>query len=174
MRYLLITVLILSFSLAPAAQSSSFPESWTGNWKGELQWFKAGKADPQKVNMELHIRPADSAGQFTWQIVYGKTSEDNRPYILKPKDAATGHWVIDERNGIVLDQFWVGNKFCGAFTIQGATIVNSYWIEADKLLVEFFSISAKPLGITGNGTDDSPKVDTYKVGSYQRAVLTRQ
>lgn len=163
----------MSFSLAPAAQSSSFPESWAGSWKGELQWFKAGKADPQKVNMELHIRPADSAGQFTWQIVYGTASEDNRPYILKPRDAATGHWVIDERNGIVLDQFWVGEKLCGAFTVQNATIVNSYWIEDDKLMIEFFSLGAKAMVTTGNGSNESPKVDTYKIGSYQKAVLKR-
>ncbi|MGB3005422.1 MAG: hypothetical protein WBC06_02860 [Chitinophagaceae bacterium] len=157
-----------------SAQKNSFPGSWIGNWKGELQWYKTGKPDPQKVNMELRIMPGDSIGQYTWQIIYGSITEDNRPYILKAKDAANGHWVIDELNGIVLDQFWVGNKFCGAFTVKTSTIFNNYWIEKGKLMVEFFSIGAKPLLTTGKGTEDSPPVDSYKVGSYQKAVLTRQ
>lgn len=173
MRCLLFAFLSIFFSLTATAQSSSFPESWVGSWKGELQWFKSGKADPQKVNMELHIRPADSAGQFTWQIVYGSASEDNRPYILKAKDIAAGHWVIDERNGIVLDQFWVGNKFSGAFTVQNNTIINSYLIAGDEMMIEFYSISAKPLATSGSGTEESPKVDSYKMNSYQKAVLKR-
>ncbi|MBM3416398.1 MAG: hypothetical protein FJY20_08110 [Bacteroidetes bacterium] len=173
MKCLLFAVLIIAFSLTATAQKGSFPESWVGSWKGELQWFKAGKADPQKVNMELHIRPADSTGHFTWQIIYGKASEDNRPYLLKPKDVAAGHWVIDERNGIVLDQFWAGNKFSGAFTVQSNTIINSYSMENNQLMVEFYSIGAKPLATSGGGTEESPKVDSYKMNSYQKAVLKR-
>lgn len=125
------------------------------------------------MNMELQIQPGDSAGAYTWQIVYGQATEDNRPYLLRPRDPAAGHWVIDERNGILLDQFWVGQKFCGAFTVQNSTIVNNYWMEEGMLMVEFFSIGAKPLVTTGNGTAESPKVDSYRVGSYQKAVLRK-
>ena len=161
-------------SLSAAAQSNSFPQSWTGNWKGELQWYKTGRIEPQKVSMELRIQPCDSGSNYTWQIIYGSATEDNRPYILAKKDTTGTHWVIDENNGIVLDQFWVGNKFCGAFTVMGNTIVNNYWIEDDKLMIEFYSIAAKPITTTGNGTEESPKVDSYKIGSYQKAVLLRQ
>lgn len=154
-------------------QSAEFPKNWIGNWKGELQWFKTGTAEPRKVNMELRIQPGDSAGNYTWQIIYGSVSEDNRPYLLKAKDPASGHWVIDELNGIVLDQFWVGNKFCGAFTVQNSTIVNNYWIQDGKLMIEFFNVGAKPLVTTGNGTEESPRVDSYRIGSYQKAVLSK-
>ena len=174
MKNLLVTALLL-FLLAVSAtsQSPAFPASWVGNWKGELQWFKTGKPEPQKVNMELRIQPGDSSGHYTWGIIYGSASADSRPYILKPKDIAAGHWVIDERNGIVLDQFRVGNTFSGAFTVQNNTIVNSYRIDNDQLIVEFYSISAQPLTVTGNNTEDSPRVDSYRVGSYQKAILTR-
>lgn len=173
MRPSLLAALFLLFSGLLYAQDAPFPKSWVGHWKGELQWFKSGKTEPQKVNMELRIQPGDSTGTYTWQIIYGSTTEDNRPYLLKPKDPAAGHWVIDERNGIVLDQFWVGQKFCGAFTVQNSTIVNNYWMEEGMLMVEFFSIGAKPLVTTGDGTAESPKVDSYRVGSYQKAVLRK-
>lgn len=155
------------------SQDHAFPQTWVGHWKGELQWFKTGRAAPQQVPMELRIQPGDSAGTYTWQILYGKAGEDNRPYLLKPVDKAAGHWVIDERNGIVLDQFWVANRFCGAFTVQQNTIVNIYHIEDGRLVVEFYSLGAKPLNTTGEGTADSPHVDSYRIGSYQKAVLRK-
>ena len=124
--------------------------------------------------MELRIHPADSINTWTWQIIYGSESEDNRPYNLIKKDSSGIHWIIDENDGIILDQYWVGNKFCGAFTVQNSTIMNSYWMEKNKLIVEFYNASAKPVATTGKGTEDSPKVDSYKVGSYQKAILTRQ
>lgn len=154
------------------AQSNSFPQKWLGNWKGELLWYK-GTAQPQKVPMELRINRGDSINTWGWQIIYGSETQDNRPYKLILKDTATGHWVIDENNGIVLDQYWVANKFCGAFTVQNSTIVNNYWLENDKLMIEFYSLSAKPVATTGKGNEDSPFVDSYKVGSYQKAVLER-
>jgi hypothetical protein len=171
----LLLLLVLGFFIHTAnGQSASFPEKWVGNWKGELQWFKTGKPEPQKVMMELRIQPADSVRKYTWQILYGSATQDNRPYTLLAKDTSGIHWVIDENNGIVLDQYWVAGKFCGAFTVMNNTIVNNYWMEDDKLMVEFFSISAKAVTTTGNGTEESPKVDSYKIGSYQKAVLTRQ
>lgn len=171
---ILILSLTLGISFFARSQPNSFPQSWVGNWKGELEWYKTGKAERQKVIMELKIQPGDSAGNFTWQIIYGSVSEDNRPYLLKTKDASKGHWVIDELNGILLDQFWVGNKFCGAFTVMGNTIVNNYRMENGQLVAEFFSFGAKPITTSGKGTEESPSVDSYRMGSYQKAILTKQ
>lgn len=172
MKWILVLLTSL-FSLAAASQSNSFPQSWEGNWKGELSWYKTGKNDPQQVKMELRIHPADSSTTWTWQIIYGTETEDNRPYQLIAKDSTKTHWLIDERNGIVLDQFWVGNKFCGAFTVMGNTIINNYWLENDNLMVEFFNIGKQPIATTGKGTEESPAVDSYAVRSYQKAVLQR-
>ncbi|MBK6937067.1 MAG: hypothetical protein IPH18_09435 [Chitinophagaceae bacterium] len=172
MRYRFLFILLFVYATT-AAQQKGFPESWEGNWKGKLLWYKTGVVTPQTVNMELRIHKADSAG-WTWQIIYGTETEDNRPYILLPKDTAGVHWVIDEKNGIVLDQFWAGNKFCGAFTVKNSTIVNNYWLEKGKLQVEFFTLGAKPLATTGLNTDESPFVQSYRIGGYQKAVLTRK
>lgn len=169
-----IVVLLACFiSFSAPGQSKSFPQNWAGNWKGELEWYKTGKTEPQKVNMELRIQPTDIPGKYTWQIIYGSAAEDNRPYILQKRDTIGTHWVIDENNGIVIDQFWVGNKFCGAFTVMGNTIVNSYWMENDKLVAEFYSLAGKPIASTGSGTEESPTVDSYRMNSYQKAVLQR-
>jgi hypothetical protein len=153
---------------------TSFPKSFLGHWEGTLHWYQTGKATPQKVKMQLIIQPTDSANTYTWQIIYGDKGQDNRPYLLKPVDTVKGHWQIDERNGIILDQYFIGNRFTSAFTVQSTTIVDSYWREGNNLIAEFYGLTAKPVGTTGEGTDDSPKVDSYGTKSYQRAVMRRK
>jgi hypothetical protein len=122
--------------------------------------------------MRLNVLPADS-GRYTWQIIYGDDEKDNRPYLLVPVDTAKGHWVVDERNSILLDSYWIGNRFVGAFTVQNSTIVDQYWIEPDGLHVEFITYAAKPLKATGGTSNDVPPVDSYQVKSVQRGVLKR-
>jgi len=157
-----------------AFSQTSFPASFTGHREGDLLWYQTGKISPQKVKMQLIIRPTDSANTYTWQIIYGDKGEDNRPYILKPIDTAKGHWKIDELNGIILDQYFVGNRFTCAFTVQNSTIVNSYWREGKTLIAEFYSITAKPVNTSVEGTDDSPKVKSYGTKSYQKAILKKR
>ena len=154
--------------------AQSFPEHFVGHWEGELLWYQSGKSTPKPVRMQHIIRPADSTGQFTWQLIYGEGKEDVRPYLLKPKDTAKGHWVIDELNGIVLDQFYTGNRFTGAFSVQNVTIVNSYWREGNDLVAEFYSFTSKPIVRSGSGTEESPYVDSYANRAYQRAVLHKK
>lgn len=173
MKYLLIAALFFCPDFL-FAQSKDFPQNWTGNWKGELQWFKTGNPVPQKVNMELRIQPADSINKYTWNLIYGAASEDNRPYFLLSKDSSGIHWVVDENNGIILDEYWVGNKLCGAFTVMNATIISKYWLEGEELIMEMLTIGAKPLVTTGSGSKDSPLVDSYRVNGYQLARLRRQ
>jgi hypothetical protein len=167
-------LLLATHLLAQTKTASRFPEDFIGNWAGELEWHLTGKP-VQKVHMELIIRPSkDSAGQYSWNLIYGSASSDNRPYILKAVDTSNGHWQIDEVNGIILDQFWIAHRFIGSFTVGNSTIVNNYWIENGQLMVEFISYVARPLATTGKGTNDSPKVDSYTIRSYQKAALSRK
>jgi len=171
--YILFLALLL-VQLSQGQSTAVFPQNWLGNWEGELSWYSGNSNSPKKVKMQINIQPADTLGHYTWQLIYGEQSEDNRPYILKPVDASKGHWVIDERNGIALDQFWTGPVFSGAFSVQGSTIVNNYRLEKDRLIVEFFSLQTKAVRQSGNGTQESPQVDSYAVRSYQKATLKRK
>ncbi len=147
--------------------------AFLGQWKGTLQWMVAGKPT-KEFAMKLIIQPADTAGQYTWQIIYGDSGKvDNRPYLLKPVDIAKGHWVVDERDGIVLDSYLHGNSFHGAFTVMGNTIVDSYTVNGDEMRVEFISIKLDQKNTSGKGTDETPFVDSYKIMGYQVGVLKR-
>jgi hypothetical protein len=165
--------LLATLFIAGIVSAQDFPSEFLGHWKGELEWHRTGIKEPKKIKMQLIIRPSDTAGQYTWQMIYGNDNEDDRPYILKPVDTARGHWAIDEKDGIVLDQYWTGNRLNGAFTVQGSTIINSYGIQGDSLMVEFFSISASPVSKTGGSNKETPSVESYSVKSFQKAVLRK-
>jgi hypothetical protein len=152
--------------------TAAFPECFIGHWKGKMKWMVAGKP-VQEFTMQLIIQVTDSANQYAWQIMYGDSAQDNRPYILKPLDTAKGHWVVDENNGIILDSYVHGNSLHGAFTVQGNTIVDNYTVNGNEMSVEFFSIKLTDKKTTGNNTDDSPLVDSYRISSYQAGTLKR-
>jgi len=153
-------------------KEAAFPFSFIGNWKGQLQWIVAGKPT-QTFTMQLKIQPADSANQYTWQIIYGDDNKDNRPYLLKPVDTANGHWVVDELNGIILNSYVHGNSIHGAFTVQGNTIVDNYRVENDTMFVEFFNFKLGDKKTSGKGTEETPFVDSYGMGSYQIGKLNK-
>lgn len=167
---LLLLVLGLTITSALFSQST-FPVAWQGNWKGELCWYRSPGKAPEKVNMELRVQRGDTA--FSWQMIYGSATQDNRPYTLFAVDSSNGHWAINEHNGIILDQFFLANRLNGAFTVGQSTILNSYELKGDSLIVEFNTLQASPLNRTGLGTEESPKVDSYRYRGYQRAVLRR-
>jgi hypothetical protein len=178
MKRLFMLLLVCIPVLQLSAQTNSFPQSFAGRWKGKLQWMVAGKP-VREFSMQLIIQPADTAGQFTWQIIYTDTAAsagaaDNRPYLLKPVDTAHGHWLIDERDGILLDSYVHGNSIHGAFTVQGNTIVDNYRVEGNTITVEFFSIKLADKRTSGKGTDETPFVDSYTISSYQTGTLQKQ
>ncbi|MET0393770.1 MAG: hypothetical protein ABW019_11550 [Chitinophagaceae bacterium] len=154
--------------------SQSFPQSWCGSWKGELFWYQGAGKEPKTVHMELRIGATDSAHRFSWQLIYGSAAADIRPYELIAKDTAKGHWVIDEKNGIFLDQYWMAGRLSGVFTVQQSTIINHYWMQDGELHAEFCTIGARPIATTGKGDEESPLVDSYQVKGYQKAVLRRE
>ena len=165
--------LLLMLLVATAAHAQNFPLDFVGHWKGEIAWYQQGKSEPRKFAMQLRILPTDTAGHYTWQIIYGDKETDNRPYVLKPVDTAKGHWMVDEQNGIILDQYWAGGKLHGVFSVGGSLIFNTYWLEKGALQVEFTSMPATPQARTGYGTEESPHVDSYNVKSVQRGTLVK-
>lgn len=150
----------------------SFPKDFIGNWTGSLIWHPAGK-ERQTVAMRLNIQPETGKSVYSWQLIYGDTAKDNRPYQLKPVDTAVGHWVIDENDGILLDGYWIGNRFISTFSVQGNTITAIYWMAGKEMHIEMISTRGVASRESGKGTAEVPNVLSYPVNSYQKAILHR-
>ena len=152
--------------------NKKFPDDWFGQWKGTLAWTTAKSDTPTIFTMQLIIKPTNKKNVITWQIQYGDSLKDNRPYTCKLLDSAKKHWLIDENNGILIDQFIIGNNAFSCFNVQGTTISNNYKLQPNGgMQVEFISSNTKAIRTSGNNTDDSPTVEAFKIGSFQVGIL---
>ncbi|HMO31542.1 MAG TPA: hypothetical protein PKE63_11970 [Lacibacter sp.] len=163
--------LLLSLGIqAQQAQKVVFPRDFLGNWKGTLSWEVPGKPS-RSFAMRLQVLPADS-GRYIWQIRYGDDGSDNRPYLLVPADSSKGHWRIDERNGIVLDAWWIGQQLVSVFSVEGNSVITRYQLDTRGLQVEMISFPARATSTTG-GKHNIPPVDNYSIQSIQHGVLQK-
>lgn len=155
----------------------SFPEGWVGIWKGDLNIFNQ-YGYQQSLPMQLHILPLDSAGQYTWTIIYGADLESGRrPYVLNTIDAEKGHYEIDERNSIAMEAYFLDNKLFNRFTVMENLLLSSTEMRDGHLVFEIISGSLVPASRTGDTVVDGekiPPVATLPVTVLQRAVLTRE
>lgn len=164
---------LIFFADSNGQVKAEFPNGFTGHWKGKLNWVVAGQPTRQ-FTMQIKIRETvDTAGWYHWHISYGDSVKDERPYILRPVDKNKGHWVIDEGNGIILDNYVFDNCLQGSFSVMNNTIINNYCVENEKMKVEFFTIRMADKKTSGMGSDESPTVDSYRMAGYQYGILEK-
>ncbi len=157
--------------------SVGFPQTWEGIWVGALKIHKA-TGIVQTLPMELHILPLDSAGLYSWTIIYGEDKvKGKRDYLLVPVDPAQGHYLIDEQNSIGLDAFLLGGQFYQRFAVAGNMLLTSTALRGDHLVWEIISGSLTPVQISGNtqqGDEEIPEVSAFPIKVLQRAILLRK
>lgn len=170
--------LFIIFSTSLLFGQNSFPATWVGNWKGTLEIFNAtGKL--QELPMELNIHPLDTLPNgYTYEIVYGEDKLTGaRPYELLTVDAAKGLYLVDEKNSIKMEAYYLNGKLIQWFEVEGTLLFTTTELVGEELFWEIISGSSTPVSTTGNDTVDGeaiPPVKTYPVGAMQRARLRRR
>ena len=149
-----------------------FPKDWLGEWEGNLEVFNA-KGKSMELYMGLNILPIEN-DRYTWTIIYGEGEKrQERKYELMPKDTAKGHYLIDEKNSIILDDFLLGNTLYSRFEVMGNLLLISYRLESETLNFEVVSGNLEPINTTG-GQDSIPIVNSYNIFVMQQAILKRK
>lgn len=188
-RFLLrnLFTLCLLFAFLPASgqdpltvleeEEASFPFGWVGIWKGTLDIYNAN-GHQQSLPMQLHLLPLDTAGQYSWTIIYGPDLESGwRSYALKTVDAAKGWYQIDERNSIAMEAYFLHDKLFSRFSVMDNMLLSTTELRDGHLVFEIISGSLTPASRTGGATVDGeeiPPVEAFPVVVLQRAVLTRE
>ncbi|HEY9840888.1 MAG TPA: hypothetical protein V6D23_10560 [Candidatus Obscuribacterales bacterium] len=153
-----------------------FPADWQGVWSGRCtNTGPGGKQTYAPVEMRLTIQPqAKSAkGDWQWKIEYhGSEMNQVRDYSLQPVDAAKGQWLIDEHNGIQLDNFLVsGSLLHEAFSVGNTLIVGTHrLIDSRNLKVELVSFLLQ--APRNSGSQEFP-VSAFKLLSVQDCPMTK-
>jgi len=172
-----ITILLL-MSCATFYAQNSFPESWLGNYKGDLHIYGVDSIK-MNIKMGLDIVKTSKDSIFDWTITYKmKDKKDVRAYSLIVIDSQKGIYQIDEKNSIVIDGYLHNdNVFTSFFKVMTNYIIATYTKNEDGTLTfEIISSKSIPVSTTGNTkfkNEDIPEVNTYPVNGRQKAVLKK-
>ena len=170
----LLFVIFLGISISVSSQSS-FPESWKGNYDGNLEIY-AVDSIAMNLRMKLDIIQTEKDSIFKWVITYDfKGKEDIRSYELKVIDKQKGLYQIDEKNSIVIDAYYKNGIFTSFFSVNKVFIIATYTMNKEKAIIfEIISAKTKEISTTGgtkNEEEEIPTVNSYLVNGRHRAVL---
>lgn len=168
MKQLLIYLFLLFFSCVLKAQIPDFPESWAGNWKGDVTISSSrGK---QSVPVSLTIEPL-ATSRWSWVLYYEAPSQSQRRYELVQDE--TG-WKIDEKNGVVLPQQFIGDRLSSGFSVEGSILICYYWLEDEVLNMEIHTVARNQNNTEVSESKEPTTVSIHSVGTFQKAKLYRK
>jgi len=169
-------ILVSAISCSATPTIDSFPATWQGHYKGELQIYSP-LGFQQSVEMQLEVSPTDSVGRWTWAITYGPDSlGGRRSYELLITDPDKGYYQIDEKNSIILDAHLLDNTLTSCFEVMGNLLIATYEKRDEEIIFTVvMSKAASPIMTGGEvmAGDTIPPVKVYPAANRQRAVLQR-
>ncbi|CAM3997321.1 hypothetical protein [Pseudoalteromonas byunsanensis] len=163
---LLITVPVLLASVkALAVPQTGAPEEWNGYYKGQCELSSPKRGVFYAFPMALEINDVTKK-KADWIITYGEgEAQQVRNYSLLTIDSDLGHYAVDENNGIVIDQYLIGNEFMSLFEVASTKIQTTYTLDSNGTMdVSMESFTFDPVR--------ENNVGSYTVSSY--ALKTKQ
>lgn len=172
----LLTACLFCLLASPLAAQSTLPAPWIGDWQGDLTIYGPDGPTVQVV-MQLQIRPTDSLHRYDWTIVYvspdSSRPADRRLYELIGQRDQPGHFVMDEKNSILLDAYLFDETLSSFFRVNETMLLANYtYLGGDSLRVEMFAISTEGSRLSGEAAD--VEVEAYRSTTYHQALLRRQ
>ncbi len=158
--------------LPPPHRVLSFPYSWKGIWTGNLHVYNQQGLKMQ-IPMKLHVLPTADTARWHWVIQYDTS---RRNYELVIDEYKKEYW-IDEKNSILIPASLFGNTLTSCFEVMGSTLQATYMRNDNELLFTISSVNTTLKDRSGGTIYDGeeiPLVDSYKVMSYQMALLQRE
>jgi hypothetical protein len=111
--------------------------------------------------MSLDLQVTDKTGVFDWIITYGQDSTlQRRVYQLQEIDATYGHYLIDEKNGILLDAYFIHEELISIFEVMGNTLLTSYQFHKDEIIFSVKVYSSKEVRISGDTLIEGQEIPT--------------
>ncbi|MEO0336915.1 MAG: hypothetical protein AAF202_10995 [Pseudomonadota bacterium] len=167
--------LFFAFSLATPALGSELG-AWEGLWKGSCQ-LNPAYLGTTEFDTSLEIEPLPGGHGHRWVAISeqsGSLPRQVRNYELLPIDVSNGHYVIDEKNGLMLDMFLTGQLMQSPFVING-NLVNATYVllDSNKMLMQlptFDFTSSRRTCLKGNPSLCS---ESFPIKARQSCELKR-
>ena len=151
----------------------NFPDDYFGIYTGTLEI--SNKKGNSTYPMEFHLQPTDSIGKYEYKLVYGAGDDrQERPYSLIAKDQATGSYIVDENNGIILHDKVIGNRMYALFEVGGNLLTTFITFEKDHMIFEIAVTNTAEKQRSYTDDEEKTEVISYPITTVQRAVLQKQ
>lgn len=155
----------------------TFPDDWMGYWEGSLAIYNV-KGKVQEIPMAIDNAYTDTAGVYTWALIYGEDLvEGRRDYELRTVNDSIGHYVVDEKNNIYLDTYLLHNRMISTFDVEGTTITSIYELDGDDMIFTILAGKSDVVRESGGGTiddDEIPIVNSFATTALQVAKLKKR
>ncbi|MBL4662832.1 MAG: hypothetical protein JKY22_04595 [Flavobacteriaceae bacterium] len=164
----------ISTPLFPQQNTSiNFPNDYFGIYTGTLKI--SNKKGTQTYPMEFHFQPTDSVGKYEYKLIYGiGDNKQERPYNLIAEDAASGLYIVDENNGIILHDKVIDNRMYTLFEVGNNLLTTFITFEKDHMIFEIAVTDKTEKQISYADDEEKTKVISYPISTVQRAVLQKQ
>lgn len=119
-------------------------DQWVGKWNGNCTITPEYDGIKQ-LKSSLEVKIQDKG--LSWLLIYdynGAIPTEVRNYELKIEDEKAGHYVIDEKNGLLLDAYLNNGVLFSPFTINGLLITARYEFKKSTMTLEMPSYGVTP------------------------------
>jgi hypothetical protein len=152
----------------------ALPASFTGAFDGTLKVYSADGKLAQEVPMRIEVEPGEPGGAQPFRLIYGDpTTASPRDYEMTPVAGSANHFVHDEKNGILLDTYLVGESLYSQFEISGVRIDSRFRLEGDDLVSEMVTFGVTAERDSRPSGDSTTVVRSYPLRGVQLARLKR-
>ncbi|MEL6811464.1 MAG: hypothetical protein AAFP76_09030 [Bacteroidota bacterium] len=154
------------------SDAGNFPDDYFGIYTGTLKINSSGGLSTYP--MEFHLLATDSIGVYEYKLVYGKGDQRQvRAYNLIAQNKDQGEYIVDENNGIILDDKVVGNRMYALFEVGGSLLTTFITFEKDHMVFEIVATQKENKRITYAENEEKTEVISYPITTVQRAVLQK-
>jgi hypothetical protein len=117
-RFALVGLFVLGYALPASAQI--LPQ-FHGTWVGSCDYTQVD-GTTEVVALTIAIAPI-SPTEVTWGLTYqgGSVGTLVKNYVLRAVDVAANHYVLDEQNGILIDEYLFGDRLISSFDVGNDT-----------------------------------------------------
>jgi hypothetical protein len=107
--------------MAKYSKDFKFPDDWLGSYEGKMLWY-AGNNKKAEIPIRIEISITEDPNRLHWKTTYDSTAavpqKIVKDYFLISNDSlGKNHFILDENNGIFIDQILIDNTLYSSFEI---------------------------------------------------------
>lgn len=169
LHFLTLLMLLLQYngSFGQSGKADKFPDSWLGTYQGDMHILRAHSTKIDTVDVIFEFLATNHEKRWTYRMTYKspKYGDIIKDYeLIKPESLAKNIYLLDEKDGVLIEDVLMGNALYSAFSVAGSRLVSILRKEGDELFLEIFSSKAKST-LSSKNKSDKPE-DVFEVKSY--------